>query len=47
MGKVKDEAIEPKKDKAEKIAKDLTGMNEKDLEKMYWLMQGIKIVRNS
>ena len=47
MEVIKDKTIDDKKAEAEKIAKELSEMNDKDLEKVYWLMQGIKIARSA
>ena len=47
MEVIKDKTIDDKKAEAEKIAKELSEMNDKDLEKVYWIMQGIKIARSA
>lgn len=47
MEVIKDKTIDDKKAEAKKIAKELAEMKDKDLEKVYWLMQGIKIARNA
>ena len=36
---------EKEKAKAEKLAKELEGMSEKDMQKIQWIMQGMKIAR--
>ena len=43
--KTKDEYKEKEKAKAEKLAKELENMSEKDMQKIHWIMQGIKIAR--
>ena len=43
--KNKDEYKEKEKEKAEKLAKELENMDEKDMQKMRWIMQGIKIAK--
>lgn len=43
--KTKDEYKEKEKEKAEKLAKELENMDEKDMQKMRWIMQGIKIAK--
>lgn len=43
--KNKDEYKEKEKERAEKLTKELEDMDEKDMQKMRWIMQGIKIAR--
>lgn len=45
--KHKDEYKEKEKEKAEKFAKELESMSDKDMDKMRWIMQGIKIARSA
>lgn len=43
--KTKDEYNENEKAKAEKLAKELEDMSEKNMQKIHWIMQGMKIAR--
>lgn len=45
--KTKDEYKEEEKDRSEKLAKELESMSDKDMDKMRWIMQGIKIARSA
>ena len=43
--KNKDEYKEKEKERAEKLTKELEDMDEKDMQKIHWIMQGIKIAK--
>lgn len=43
--KTKDEYKEKEKERAEKLTKELEDMSEKDMQKLHWIMQGIKIAK--